>query len=155
MTQSEFVYKYFNYKPGFFVDVGAYDGYTGSNTYLLEKHGWTGACIEPNIIPYEKLVIMRNCRCYNLALSDTDCIKEFNQVTGYAEQLSYIDGPEEHSKRVINEINKHGGQVKKINIECKRLDSIISRSIDYLSIDAENHELSILKGINFDKNEIL
>src|SRR5215813_10776357 len=33
---------------GQFVDVGANDGVYGSNSYLLERHGWTGVLVEPS-----------------------------------------------------------------------------------------------------------
>lgn len=37
-------------KPGKFLDVGANDGVTFSNTHALALNGWTGVCIEPS--PY-------------------------------------------------------------------------------------------------------
>ena len=33
---------------GFFVEIGAYDGVTFSNTYLLEAAGWNGILVEAN-----------------------------------------------------------------------------------------------------------
>jgi len=32
---------------GYFIEVGAYDGITLSNTYFLEQMGWTGLLVEP------------------------------------------------------------------------------------------------------------
>jgi hypothetical protein len=40
---------------GFFVDVGAYDGYQYSNTFGLSKRGWHGVLVEPNPITFESL----------------------------------------------------------------------------------------------------
>ena len=38
-----------NFKEaGFFLDVGAYDGVTISNTKSFEDQGWTGICAEPH-----------------------------------------------------------------------------------------------------------
>ena len=38
-----------NKKEGFFIEIGAGDGFYLSNTYLLEKNfGWTGILVEPN-----------------------------------------------------------------------------------------------------------
>jgi len=34
---------------GYFVDIGAHDGITNSNSYIFEKYfGWSGICVEPN-----------------------------------------------------------------------------------------------------------
>jgi len=44
-----FLWNYFaNKKKGFFVEIGAHDGVTFSNTYWLEAVGWTGVLVEPN-----------------------------------------------------------------------------------------------------------
>src|SRR5262245_36941355 len=34
-------------KDGYFVDLGSADGVTISNTWALERNGWTGICIDP------------------------------------------------------------------------------------------------------------
>lgn len=54
---------------GFFVDIGANDGISGSNTYALEQMGWKGICIEPQPDVYRILKKYRKCDCYNVALS--------------------------------------------------------------------------------------
>ena len=39
--------KYLDFKNGFFIEAGANDGYSRSNTYYLEKKlGWTGLLVE-------------------------------------------------------------------------------------------------------------
>jgi len=40
---------------GFFVDIGANDGVTFSNTYALERKGWRGLCVEPHPDVFEQL----------------------------------------------------------------------------------------------------
>lgn len=38
-------------RGGYFLDFGAFDGITTSNTIVLEKElGWTGICVEPNAL---------------------------------------------------------------------------------------------------------
>ena len=47
-------------RGGIFIEVGAYDGVTISNTLLMERElGWTGLCLEP--IP-ERFTQLRNNR---------------------------------------------------------------------------------------------
>lgn len=48
-------------RDGFFVEFGAYDGITMSNTLLLEKFGWKGICAEPNEELFKKLCTVRKC----------------------------------------------------------------------------------------------
>jgi FkbM family methyltransferase len=42
--------------PGHFLDVGAYDGKTFSNTLRLVELGWTGVCVEPSPNSFEALL---------------------------------------------------------------------------------------------------
>ena len=47
--------KYFGFpSKGFFIEVGAYDGESFSNTSCLADHGWSGIYIEPIKTFYEK-----------------------------------------------------------------------------------------------------
>ena len=64
--------KYLNFRDGFFVELGANDGLSQSNTFYLEKKlGWRGILIEPSI---KKLNLAKkfrhrstlvNCFCSN------------------------------------------------------------------------------------------
>ena len=56
-------------KNGYFVDIGANDGKTLSNTYMLERdYNWTGICVEPLTIEYNKCKDIRKCICVNTYL---------------------------------------------------------------------------------------
>jgi FkbM family methyltransferase len=41
--------------PGRFLDIGAYDGVTGSNSRWLALHGWEGVCVEPAAAAFHAL----------------------------------------------------------------------------------------------------
>ena len=47
-------------KDGFFLEIGACNGFKLSNSLVLEKHGWKGIVSEPNPIWHNKL-INRKC----------------------------------------------------------------------------------------------
>lgn len=47
---------------GQFLDIGAFDGVTGSNTRLLAEKGWSGVLVEPNPANFVKL--LDNCRSF-------------------------------------------------------------------------------------------
>jgi len=159
---SDFAIEYFNKKKDlFFVDVGAYDGITWSNSISLEEnYGWSGLCIEANPIAYQKLFKCRKNKTFNYALSDKEEEMIFWAISGYCEMLSgFLDlYDEKHIQRINSEIQKYGGYINKIKIKSKKLQTILDdnliNQVDYLSIDTEGAELSILKGINFSKTNI-
>src|ERR1700722_3302200 len=65
-------------RGGFFLDSGAADGVSASNTLLLERSfGWRGICIEPNRSLFSKLTRNRRCQCLHYGLSDHDADVDF------------------------------------------------------------------------------
>jgi len=48
--------KFFGDFIGRFLDIGAYDGVTGSNSRALAMKGWSGLCVEPGPAQFAKLV---------------------------------------------------------------------------------------------------
>ena len=148
-------------KEGFFIDVGAYDGITWSNSLALEKYyGWTGICIEPNDKAFKTLKKYRNVECINSAITNFDGEVEFINVDGYAEMLSGIPTsmPENHLSRIKNEIKNHGGQETLLKVKANKIETLLEQrsitKIDYLSIDVECGELNVLKSIDFEKTKI-
>jgi len=158
----DFVVSFFEgMKNGIFIDVGAYDGVTWSNSLVLEKYfDWTGICIEPIIEAYEKLLKVRSSKSINSAISNFDGVTQFIKVAGYAEMLSGVASSmnKTHIDRIENEIKKFGGNKEVLNVKVESIRSILEKEsideIDYLSIDVECGELNVLKGINWDSTNI-
>ena len=142
----------FKGKSGIFVDVGARDGITISNTaYLERKFGWTGIAIEPHPDLFAKLVRRRGCDCRNVAASASasdglDFVKFLEEPFGNSGLLSTFRDPE-RLKTIKHEI---------VSVPCKPLSEIIGdlKLIHYLDIDVEGHELDVLRGIDFARAEI-
>ena len=144
-------------EEGFFVDIGAHDGITLSNTKVLEEMGWSGVCIEPNPSVFAQLIQNRKCTCHNIALGSPKGQAAFLVVTGYAEMLSglYDQYDPRHLDRVYHEIAEHGGTATTINIDVVPFGDIVNTDyVDYMSLDVEGGELSVLKTIDFDKYHI-
>lgn len=62
-------------EKGTFVEVGAYDGVSGSNTLAFEEMGWTGLCIEPypkNALLCKKNRVSATMAC---AIADVEGVK--------------------------------------------------------------------------------
>jgi FkbM family methyltransferase len=142
----------FKGKPGIFVDVGARDGVTISNTlYLERKFGWTGIAIEPHPDLFAKLARRRRCDCRNVAASAAaaeglEFVKFLEEPFGNSGLLSTFRD-RERLKQIRHEI---------ISVPCKPLSEIIGdlKVIHYLDIDVEGHEFEVLKGIDFSRVEI-
>jgi FkbM family methyltransferase len=149
--QDMYAYLYFKgKKDGFFIDIGAYDGFTISNTYSLEKIGWEGICIEPVPNIFERLIKNRKCECINAALSDNDIVdSKFIQTKG---------GRSGFTRNMSNEMQtaaEKEGIIAEINVKSVTFDTIMDnhhiKYIDFMSVDVEGSEIEILKTINFDK----
>ena len=144
--QDIFVYFFSNLKKkGFFVEIGAADGINISNTYLLEKKFcWNGIICEPN--PIHKLSNLTNRK----AILDTNIIdyKDFNKKYFYMNDDTFNSS-----------INKNKKYKKKIYLKTISLNSLLKKykcpeTIDYISIDTEGNEYSIIKNFNFKKYNV-
>lgn len=161
--QDQYVYENFfkNKQNGVFVDIGAHDGISLSNTYFFEKFmGWKGICVEPNPEVYNQLKQNRNCLCVQGCIYDKRESVPFLKITGYAEMLSGImeNYDPQHLRRIQNEIAYYGGKSEIIDVKCYNLTQLLLdngiQHVDYLSIDTEGGEFGILRSIDFSRLDI-
>lgn len=137
-------------KDGFFVEIGAYDGKTYSNTYALEKElGWKGVCVEPLPQRFQQVLENRSpdkCTSFNCAL---------DSVGGKTVTFSCF----EMESGIKERIDRYHFAVEKgteIEVQTQTLDWILNEVkapsvIDYLSLDVEGNELEVLKGCDLNK----
>lgn len=145
---------------GVFVDVGAHDGKTFSQSLHFEKKGWTGICVEPLPEVFNALKSLRKCVCVNAAIDVEEGETDFVKNGGYTEMLSGIQKyyPDKHHERRLKEQRLMGGGTEIVKVPTVRLDTLLKRQgikrVDYLSIDVEGAELAVVKSINFDDVDI-
>lgn len=157
---NEIIFK--NKKNGTFIEIGAHDGISFSNTYFFEKNlNWSGICIEPNPDIFEKLKQNRICYCEQICISDGVAQKPFLKCSGYMLEMysGLIDNYNPlHLKRIDDEIAIYGGSKEIIFVNCILLRDLFQKynifNVDLLSIDIEGGEESIIKTINFDEVKI-
>lgn len=149
---------FFGKRDGVFVDVGAHDGISGSNTYFFEKFkNWSGICVEPIQARYEELTKNRSCICLNCCVYNRSGIVSFIENTGFTEMLSGIKDTfdQRHLKRIAVELAQDGGTSVVIEKKCLTLTEILEENkithIDYLSVDTEGSEYEVLMGVDFSK----
>jgi len=143
---------------GSFVDIGAHDGITYSNSWFFEKvRGWKGVAIEPNPAVFKRLVANRACEALNCCISNRAGTVQFRRIAGFSEMLSgMVDKYDaEHLRRIEDELKQHGGSSEVIAVEARRFNEVAARSglsdITYVSIDTEGGELAILESIDFSR----
>src|SRR5262245_30549987 len=141
---------------GSFIDIGAHDGITYSNTWFFEKiRDWKGVSIEPNPAVFKRLVANRSCDALNCCISDQLGTVEFRRISGFSEMLSGIVSKYDaaHLRRIEDELKQHGGSSEIITVDACRFRDVVERfalsEITYVSIDTEGGELGILETIDF------
>ena len=145
-----------NKRGGVFVDIGAHDGISYSNTYYFEKVlGWRGICIEPQPDIFKKLIQNRTAICIQGAISNFTGTAPFVKISGAPEMLSGLQGSYDprHLDRIGKELAQHGGTQEVIMVDVFRLEDILKAhgltKIDFLSLDTEGSEKEILFSIDF------
>ena len=155
----------------FFIEVGANDGITQSNTYFLEKiYGAKGMLIEASPSLFEKCCTNRSNQNIfeHCALVASDFDKDYvellygNLLTTSTQSIDVV--PQEHAKLgVIKPFvkklrNLPADPVYSFLAPAKALCDLIEmysvERIDLLSLDVEGNELSVLKGCNLRNQKI-
>lgn len=151
---------YVNFKNGFFVEVGANDGISQSNTLYLEKYNkWKGLLIEAIPTLAEKCKKNRpRCIVENCALVANDYPEETIEIR-YCNLMSVVKGgmrnEEEELKHI--QVGKQfllgDEQSYTVNVPAKTLSTVLDKyhikHIDLLSLDVEGYEAHVLRGIDF------
>ncbi len=144
---------------GFFVDIGAHDGLTFSNSYFFEKErGWSGVCVEPIPEIFEKLNKVRDCIKVNGCISDKVGSENFLRVKGDVVDTEMLSGlvedyDERHLERIDRELKEYGGTKEEIEVNCYNINTVLKENnitkVDFFTIDTEGNEMKILNTIDF------
>lgn len=140
---------------GIFIEVGAWDGVEISNTYYLEKYrAWDGLLVEPIESKAEQARHNRWVPIWKGCVGSADGETEFFHVIGYSEMLSGINNSihPQHRARIKKEVTDFKQKTEILKLTCKTLNSLMLehnlQAVDFLSLDAQTAELSILKSYN-------
>lgn len=150
--------------PGFFVELGANDGFSQSNSWFLEKEfGWRGVLIEPSPAEFVRLVQQRSeeNHFFCAACVGFDHQEEFVRMrysglmTVTDSETDLPDGTKSHTESG-RQFLPDGVQPFDFAALARTLQSILDESnaplrIDLLSLDVEGYELAVLQGIDHDR----
>jgi FkbM family methyltransferase len=151
-------------RQGYFVELGANDGISQSNTKHLEMfHGWRGVLIEPYPGNFKKLFVTRSSKSH---FENAACVSfEFTKGEIELTYSNLMTTPMEGSSDVVDrKLHAESGRkwlrgretVKTFLARARTLTSILVEAkaplvIDLLSLDVEGGEIEVLKGVDHTK----
>jgi FkbM family methyltransferase len=134
---------------GFFIEVGAFDGYNYSATYALECLGWTGLLVEA--IP-ERAAECRarrpHSRVVHAALGDNA-----NGTTSFTVTEDDYGGMFSYTPEALREKHKTVARSREVTVPRTTMNELLRGhrgEIDAAVIDVEGSELPLLAGFDLD-----
>lgn len=151
---------------GFFVEAGAHDGVSHSNTLALEGLGWSGLLVEASPTAFQKLVVSRpNQLLENVALVKDGSIVSVSgtfadgSLMGSAHpilQKRDASIPRTIFEKVETRLRvkmKLQPRTRLIDVKATTLDKLFLKhqvqKVDLLVLDLEGLELDVLRGFGF------
>lgn len=139
-------------ESGIFLEVGANDGYSQSNTYHLEVvQGWSGILIEPSPTLFRTCARVRGrATCINVA-----CVAPGNagpvQLVDL-DLMSVVLG----NQPEVEERQRTGRAKYQLSVPSSTVSEVIDASpfthIDFMSVDVEGTELALLSGLDLSRH---
>jgi FkbM family methyltransferase len=141
-----------------FVDIGGYDGVSGSNTLFLEqRRGWTGILVEPVPSQLAKAQEARRCPCLPFAIAAADGEAEFLEVSEGYTQMSGLAGS--YDAGLLAQVRadpRH--KERSIRVETRTLSRLLTDAglpnPDFVSLDIEGGEEAALRAFPFDRHRV-
>ena len=140
-------------KKGYFVEVGAGNGISHSNTYILERDfDWNGVLIEANPHYAAEIRHTRKAVCVNACVDSKAGHTDFLYY-GYMGGIVGDDTDNCMTKRPVM-LQQNANNI--MHVPTMKLDDVLAAAgapleIDYLSIDVEGAEHRVLDGLSFTK----
>lgn len=144
------ILEYFGGRTGSFLDIGANDGRTFSNTHALALLGWKGVCVEPSPVAFASLseTYKRNLDIELVQAAITAENRKFSFHQSSDTLVSSLDSaqPERwsHHNFTWDVVEVEGLTFPAL------LESCDLRQFDMISIDAEGYDYEILRQMDLD-----
>jgi FkbM family methyltransferase len=150
-NEQDIILHYFSNQSGVFLDIGANDGVTLSNTYALQQLNWAGVLVEPSEKAFNRIYRNERVCTFNVAIGQHDGTCSFYEMGNHLNRgdvslLSTI------KKSETNRWKRHRVQFKERITEVWTIATLLQASkykvFDFISIDAEGMDFEILEQIN-------
>jgi FkbM family methyltransferase len=151
--------KYLPHRDGFFIELGANDGYNQSNTYYFEAmRNWHGILIEPIPELYVQAKQLRkrsqvfNCACVSFDFPDDHVEMTYSNLGSLvngalkdnAAEITHVDTMSKMQQVTPYDLSVPVRTLTSILDECR-----VQTDIDLLSLDVEGFEVEVLSGLDF------
>jgi FkbM family methyltransferase len=140
-------------RGGVFVEAGANDGYTWSNTYYLERwRGWQGVLVEAiPVLADECRALRTRSQVFGCALVADDFTDATVSMT-YADLGSIITGTEPELESRLDAIEQDRYEIE---VPARTLTDVLGEAgvgrPDFVSLDLEGHEPSAIRGLDLER----
>ncbi len=154
--------KYLDKRDGFFVELGANDGQTQSNTLYFElKKGWRGVLIEPIPHRFVECLRLRGERsavfcaaCVPLDYAEPWVPMRYADLMTTSDTLTTLRDQGEHMTKAAGHFDS--AESYEFAARARTITAILDEAqapaeIDLLSLDVEGAELSVLQGLDTQK----
>ena len=148
-NEQDIILQYFGSRKGFFLDIGANDGQTLSNTYALQLQEWKGVLIEPSEEAFNHIKVRYGVQKFNVAIGTEDGHCTFHEMGNHlnAGDVSLL------STIKKTELKRWPGvEFKERMTEVWTYKTLLKHSplkfFDFISIDAEGVDYEILEQID-------
>lgn len=153
---------FFRGDRGTFLDIGAYDGISGSNTHRLAELDWWGVCVEPSPGCFARLQRThghnRRVRLLPYCIGNEDREAAFwDHESGIASaSAAFVERQRRAARRAPSPLELVWNRISVPMITVKTLLSMIPEFewFDFVKIDAEGMDLEILRQIPLDPLEV-
>ena len=150
VAQDYFLDLLFDGRTGRFADIGANNPEANSNSWFLERKGWSGYAIDPMRSLAGKWSVRPATRFINAAISDRRETREFVEIipkAGWEHQLSAF-------REFVRDEDLRDYEHRSYPVECAPLSDFVAADerLDLVSIDVEGAEGLILAGLDFASN---
>lgn len=145
-------------RNGTFVDIGGYDGVTGSNTLFLEqRRGWGGLLIEPVASHRARARQLRRCITMGIAIGPKDGEAPFLEVVeGFTQMSGLMASYDPATLETVRRDPRH--KEKLANVPVRSLSFVLQDAgiphPDFISLDIEGGEVSVLADFPFDAHQV-
>lgn len=155
-NEQEIISSFFKGTKGTFLDIGANDGITLSNTYALVLDGWKGTLIEASPKAFERLKATNHLHphveLYNLAVGSYDgeiVLHESGELLGQGD-LALVSSTRQDEVHRWDSLHI---PFTDVTVPCVTFKTLLERihlkQFDFISMDIEGMELDVLPQMDF------